>query len=155
MANFQIENMFTYDYSAGTYADYFQTVGDSGDEASTNIIDLGVAGIKIAGGKKSPWLIVRVGTAFATLTSLEILLETDSDSGFATNKKQILTWHFLAATMSVGAMLINQPLPNFDYQRYLRLYFNVVGSSASAGTLFAGISDGPEEAVTDIDNVNL
>ena len=110
---FQIENMFTYAYSAGTSADFFQTVGDSGDEASTNLINLGKASIDIASGKKSPYLILRVGAAFTTSTSLEILLETDTAVGFATNKLQVATWHFLTTELTVGRLMINQPLPVF------------------------------------------
>ena len=147
-----IRTCFTYAYSAGTVDDFFQDI--TTDAASTNYIDLDANGINISGGSKPPWLIVRVGTVFATLTSLEILLQTDSDSGFATNLKEILTWHFLTATMTAGALLINQPLGNWKLQQYVRLYFNSVGSTGT-GSLCAYLSDGPAEAETDIDNVNL
>jgi len=147
-----IKTCFSYAYSAGTVDDFYEDI--TTDAASTNYIDLQKAGINITGGSKPPWLVVRVGTVFATLTSLEILLETDSDSGFATTKRQIGMWHFLTASMTAGALIINQPLPGLLLQRYLRLYYNSVGSTGT-GSLCAYLSDGPEQAVTDIDNVNL
>lgn len=149
-----IPTCFTYAYSAGTVADFKQSI--TGDAASTNIIDLDANGIKISGGSRPPWLICRVVDAFVTLTSLEILLQTDSDSGFATTPKDVAMGHFLLASMTAGAVLINQPLGHWDYQQYMRLYFNVVGSDPGSGSsLVAYLSDGPESAETDLDNVNL
>jgi hypothetical protein len=145
-------NCFTYAYSAGTYADFFQAI--TTDSASENYIDLDVAGIKISGGAKPLWICGRVGTVFATLTSLEILLQTDSDSGFGTTLKEVKMWHFLTATLAAGALVINEPLGHFDYQRYMRLYFNSVGSTGT-GSIAVWLAAGPEPAVTDIDQVNL
>jgi len=128
-----IRTCFTYAYSAGTYADFFQTV--TADAASTNLIDLDVAGIKIAGGSKPPWLIARVGTAFATTVSINFRLQTDSASGFATTLRDVMTVRVPLANLdAAGDLAINQPIPHFDYQRYMRVYFDVF-TNATAGTI--------------------
>ena len=142
---------FTYAYSAGTFSDFVQAI--TSDAASTNIIDLDAAGIRIAGGSKPPWLILRAITAEdGTATSLEIRLQSDSDSGFATTLRDLYMWRFLSAQMSAGALLINQPLGHWDYQRYLRLYFNAF-AACGALTVVSYLAAGPESAVTDIDLV--
>lgn len=149
-----LRNCFTYAYSAGTWADYLQAL--TGDAASTNYVNLDAAGVVMSGGAKPTWLIVRVGAAFVTLTSLEIAIETDSDSGFATALKEVAKWEFALASMTAGALLINQPLGHWSYQQYIRLYFNVVGSNPGSGSsLFACFADGPESAETDLDQVTL
>ncbi len=125
----------------------------TGDAASTSHIDFDKANIQITSGKA--WLIVKSIAAFNTLTSLEILLETDVDNGFATSLKQILAFHFALASLTAGATLINIPLPAGIYQQFMRMTFNVVGSNPSTGSLLAAISDGPEPAVANLDNVNL
>jgi hypothetical protein len=150
-----IPTCFTYAYSAGTFADFTQAI--TSDAASTNIINLDAAGIRIAGGSKPPWLVCRVVTAEdGTLaTSLEIALETDSDSGFATTRRQINIWNIPAArTQTAGNILINQPLPHLIYQQYLRLYFNAV-TTAAALTVCAWLAAGPESAVSDFDLAGL
>ncbi len=147
-----IATCFTYAYSNGTYTDFFQTVGNS-SEASTNPIDWDVNGIKIA-GSKPPWLIVKIGaTPFDVLTSIEIAIESDSVEDFNTNSTKKTIWHKnvpLAACDAAGDLLVNDPLGHYDYQRYLRLYFNILGSGDQA-TIAAWLADGPEPAVTDFD----
>lgn len=146
-----INNCFTYAYSAATYADFAQAL--TGDSASTNYIDLDAAGLNIASGRPQ-FLVLRVYAAFVTLTSLEIFLENDEDSGFATTLIQINMWRFLLAQMTAGALLINQALPVWKYKRYMRMYFNVIGSNPGSGSsIVAYISDTPEPAVDAIDCV--
>lgn len=144
---FDNKNSFTVQ-SDGTDAQTF-----TGDNVSTNYIDFDKANIVMTNGKAQ--LVVKTVAAFDALTSLEILLETDTDSGFATALKQILSYHFLLAALTAGQTLINIPLPQNIYQRYMRLKFNVVGSDNTVGSIIAGITDGPEPAVANIDNVNL
>ena len=81
----------------------------TGDAASTSYIDFGKADIKPTTGKM--WLVVKSVAAFNTLTSMEINIETDSDSGFATALKQILKTQFALAQLTAGALLVNIPLP--------------------------------------------
>lgn len=149
-----IRNCFTYEYSAGTFADYAQSL--TGDAASTNVINLTANAIVMAGMSKPPWLIVRVVEAFVTLTTLEIALETDTDSGFATALKEIMTWNFALASMTAGALLINQPFGHWKIQQWIRLYFNVTGSDPGSGSsLIAYIAEGPEPAEVAVDEVTL
>jgi FMN-dependent NADH-azoreductase len=143
-----IATCFTYAYSLGTIADFVQTI--TTDAASTNIIDLDTAGIRITGHSRAPYLICRVVTAFASIVSLNIRVQTDSDSGFATTLRDIMQVRPALADLTAGKVVVNQPLPNLIYQRYLRLYFDVF-TSATAGTMLAYLSDGPEDAETDFD----
>lgn len=152
-----IRNCFTYAYSAGTFADYIQLI--TGDANSTNAIDLTANAIVMAGMTKPPWLIVRVGTvAIDLVTSIEIALETDTVVGFATNLKEIMTWNFALAKLTAGALLINQPFGHWKVQRWIRLYFNVVGTSCSGAAgqgLIAYIAEGPEPAEVAVDEITL
>jgi len=128
------------------------------DAASTNIIDLDVAGLNIAAGARPIYLILKAITPDSSggCVSMEVFLETDSDSGFATTKKEIQMWRFLGnnsgsgSQLTAGALLINQPLLVANYQRYVRLYFNA-WTNAIALTFFGALADGPESAQTDVD----
>jgi len=145
-----IKNCFTYAYSLNTSADYYAscTIG----ALLTNDIDLDVAGIQIAGGSKPPWLIVKVGPAdFASNTGgANIKLITDSaDPVFdAATATDVLCYRFALAVMVANALLINQPLPHFDYKRYLSIEFEPHTADATAGQLCAYLADGPEPAIT-------
>lgn len=121
------------------------------DAASTNLLDLDVAGISAVNPSIGPYLILKVGdTDFADTVSIEIQLQTDSDSGFSTTLREIGMWRFLLAQMTAGALLINQMLPIWDFQRYVRLNFNVF-TTAADGSFFACLADGPEPPQTDLD----
>lgn len=149
-----VRNCFTYNYSAGTFADFIQLI--TGDVASTNLINLTGNAVVIAGMSKSPWLIVRVGdVTINNLTSLEIALETDSNVNFATTLKEINIWHFLLEKLTAGSLIINQPFGHWKIQQFIRLYFNVVGSNPGAGGLIAYIADGPEPAEVAVDQLTL
>jgi hypothetical protein len=150
MAQLDIKNCFTYAYSAGTFTDFLQTF--TAGALSTNYIDLKVAGIRISGATKPPWLIVRVGPAnFAGNTGgAQIKLICDSvipvfDAATATD---VVVYRFAMAVMVANALLVNQPLPFFDYKRYLSIEFEPHTADASAGQLIAYLSDGPEEGIT-------
>jgi len=148
---FDINNHFTYAYSAGTEADFEQAL--TGDAASTNALDLKKAAINIAAGKRPIYLIVKAGNTadFNTLTSLEIQLCTGTSIDKSTGKKVIQKWRYALAGLTAGTLLVNQALPVALYQRYLYLYFNVLGSDPSAGGIKAYLSDSPESAETDVD----
>lgn len=148
MGQLDTQNCFTYAYSAGTFTDFVQAI--TADAASTNYIDLRVAGIRISGGSKPPYLIVKVITAFVTTVSINFRLQTGSTTGFATTLRDVFQARFALAALTAGALIINQALPNLDFQRYLRMYFDVF-TSASAGTVIAYLSDGPEPGVADVD----
>lgn len=148
---FDVSNVFTYAYSAGVIADFFQAI--TADAASTNYIDLKVGDLNIAGGSKKAYIVAYVGTAdFATTVSIEIRLQTDTDSGFATALKDTLLGRFALAELTAGALLLNIPFPVVKYQRYMRIYFNVF-TNATAGKIMVAITDGPESAVAQVDHV--
>jgi hypothetical protein len=144
-----IKNCFTYTYSAGTVADFYQTV--TAAAASTNVIDLwgitalatGETGIRIT-GKNGPYLIVRMGAAAVTTVSMEIRL-VSSTSTTMTGATVVGLWRFTLAQMALGALLINQQLPIGKYYRYLGLYFSPF-TSLTAGTVLAYLSSDPEPA---------
>lgn len=142
-----INTCFTYAYSAGTAADFYQDVS-GGEEKSTNEIDLDVAGIKIAGANP-PYLICRVGTAADNCVSMEIKLLTATATGGETGQKVVQSFRFLQAAMTAGALIINQPLPHFDYQQWLSLEFTPFTSDNSL-TVCAWLDTGPQPAVTDV-----
>lgn len=143
-----INNCFTYAYGAGTDADFTQAI--TSDAASTNYIDLDVANINIAAGKPVYLIIKSIVAEDGTATSLEIRLQSDTASGFATAKKELQMWRFLSAQLTAGALLVNQALPVGIYQRYLRLYFNAF-DTCGALTICAYLSDAPESAQTMVD----
>jgi hypothetical protein len=149
MTMFDKLNCFTYAYSAGTIADFYQAV--TADAASTNLIDLDAANLNIAGGKPL-FLVLQVGTAFATTVSVEVRLQTDTDSGFATAVKDHAVGRWALAALTANTLIHCAALPVMNYQRYLRLYFNVF-TNATAGTIFAALSNGPESAVAQVDHV--
>lgn len=151
MAGLDIRNCFTYAYSNGTYTDLFQAF--TAGMISMNEIDLDVAGIRIGGGAKPPWLIVKVGPAdFATNTggaNIKLVNHTDTIAMDGTGH-DILCYRFALGVMVANALLVNQPLPNFIYERYLRIEFEPHTANATAGKLCAYLSDGPEAAVAPI-----
>jgi hypothetical protein len=145
-----INTCFTYAYSAGTVADFYQDISGA-EEKSTNVIDLDVAGIKIAGATP-PWLVVKVGTAADACVSMEMKLLTATAANLETGQRVINMWRFLQAQMTAGALLINNPLGHFDYQQFLGLEFTPFTTDNSL-TVFAALMNGPEPAVTDVGSV--
>jgi len=146
---YDINNVFTHTYSAGTDADLYQTI--TADAASSNLIDLDKTNIKLGAGKPM-FIIAKVGTLFATTVSMEIRMQTDTDSAFGTVLKDYLLGRWAVAQLTAGALLLNIPMPVMQYQRYVRLYFNMF-TNATAGTLFAALADSPEEAALQVDHV--
>jgi hypothetical protein len=145
-----IPTCFTYAYSAGTIDDFYQTI--VADGASTNYIDLDVAGINIT-NTWGPYLVIRVGTAYTTTVSINISVQTDSDSGFATTLRTVKQIRVALAQLTAGALIVNEKLADLTYQRYLRLYFDFF-TGAGAGSLLAYLASGPEPHVTDFDQVD-
>lgn len=141
-----IRDMFT--YNSSTYAHYQAITGNA---ASNSYIDLGVNAKKMFSGKKPVYLVVRVGTAFAKLTSLGIALESDTSSGFGAVLKQVLNMTIAKAGLTAGACVVCQILPNQNWQRYLRLYFTNNGTAEDAGTVYAYLTDQPENIDAQID----
>ena len=146
---YDINNVFTYAYSAGTDADMFQSV--TADAASTNLIDLDKANIRLGAGTPM-WIIARIGdTDWATIVSLEIILQTDTDTTFTTALKIYKLGRFSLAELVAGALLLNTPMPHMKYQRYMRIFFNVFTSASPAADIMVALADSPEEAALQVD----
>lgn len=148
---FDINNVFSYAFSAGDQTDLFEDV--TTDSASANLIDLDKANIRIGAGKPM-WIIARIGPLdWASIVSLEIRLQTDSSDDFNVTVKNFNLGRFELADMTAKALLINQPMPLMKYQRFLRIYYNVFTTNTQGGIMVA-LADGPEEAQTMLDHVD-
>jgi len=121
---------------------------------SDNVIDLGItSGIPSSangggardigvGDDPAMKLLVQVGTAFATLTSLAVALQGAIDDGTG-NPASFSTWWtspaVAVASLVAGARLLDMDMPRppqgIAVPRYLRLNYTVAGSNATAGTL--------------------
>lgn len=99
--------------------------------ASTNKIDLGAAGDAIG---QELTIHVVVDTAFATLTSLTVSLETSADNSTWTT---VLSGPAIArASLTKGASIFCVRVPQ-GLSRYVRMKYTVGGSNATAGKVTA------------------
>jgi len=149
-----ILNNFTAVLSTGVLE---QDLGGGGDVASTNYIDLDKANIAPV-GNKGQYLIIKCLETFATgdgATNLDIKLETDTAADFATALKDVATYNIVLANLAAGNVVVNQQIPVQKYQRYMRLYFNAVGGTWTAGKLVAYLQDHPEPAEAQLDLVDV
>jgi hypothetical protein len=142
-----INNCFTYAYSAGTQDDFFQDISGA-EEVSTNAINLDVVGIKI-GGVNPPWLHMHVGTAADACVTMEIKLLDDTAATLTTSIRYLMYWRFTQAQLAADAVIINQPLPHFDYQQYLGFEFKPFTNDNSL-TVCAWLDEGPMPAPTSL-----
>jgi hypothetical protein len=117
------------------------------DAASTNIIDLGATGTPYGGraltadfgkGTKIP-LFVYVTASFNTLTSLIVSLQTDSTDAFSSPKEVASRTYPLAELTAGAALSFPEHLLEGTNERYLRLYFDVVGTNPTTGKITAGV----------------
>jgi hypothetical protein len=124
--------------------------------ASTNHVDLLALGAippnnatarrDLGKGQKIP-LLVQVTETFLTCTSVKVALQSDSDPGFATALTTILETEAIAvATLLAGYKFNLDIIPTLTVQRYLRLYFTVAGSNATAGKIFACATMGNQDS---------
>lgn len=124
------------------------------DAASTNILDTLAAGTPYAAaaaveknlGKGTPIPIsVRVTEAFNTLTSLNIRLEVDDNSSFS-SAKVVRTVNVLLADLVVGKDIDFRYIPKGTDERYIRLYYDVVGTNPTLGKIHAGVVAGHDDS---------
>ena len=104
------------------------------DAASTNALDLGAAGDAV--GQE---LTIRavVTTTFATLTSLTIKVQTSANNSDWSDV--VLSPAIAAASLVKGAEVFTVRVPK-GLKRYVRLYYDVTGSNATAGKISAFMS---------------
>jgi hypothetical protein len=86
-------------------------------------------------------LFAQVGSVnFATLTSLTIALVSADDAALTTNViTHYTTGAILLAALTAKARLIGIDMPYGKYRRYVGLIYTVGGSSATAGSITAGL----------------
>lgn len=118
--------------------------------ASTNSIDLLAAGIPYGhtaavtrdlgvNSGEGAALDIRVVTAFATLTSLKVSVETDDNSAFSSATTILETEAIPAASLVAGYVFNIDRIPFRTRERHIRLKYTVAGSDATAGAITAGI----------------
>ena len=114
--------------------------------ASTNYIDLGATGTPHGGaqaltrdiGKGNPIpFLVQVTTTFATLTSLLLAIQVDDNSSFS-SATTVASQSIALAALVAGAQWNLLYVPQGSNERYLRMYYTVTGSDATAGAIPAG-----------------
>ena len=100
--------------------------------ASTNVVRFGKGDISFVP------LLIQVVQSFATLTSLTVTVQTAVDSAFTT-PVDLASVTVTAANLTVGNVLPISYIPKGNLG-YMRLYYTVTGSNATAGKITAGVS---------------
>lgn len=123
--------------------------------ASTSSIDLGATGTPKPGhttalsrdiGRGNKVNIrVQVTEAFATLTSLKVAIQTDSDSAFGSAATVLETEAIAAASLVAGYVFNLEYIPRNTDERYLQLYYTVAGSDATAGKIWAAVVEASQD----------
>lgn len=122
--------------------------------ASTNVIDLGAtdtpkhaanAITRDLGKGNTIALRIQVVTAFATLTSLKVGVQMDTVENFASAETVLESPAIVLASLVAGYVFPIQWVPRGVNQRYMRLYYTVAGSNATAGAVTAGLVFANEE----------
>ncbi|MEM6668554.1 MAG: Bbp16 family capsid cement protein [Pseudomonadota bacterium] len=129
------------------------------DAASANIIDWGAIGTPMhaAAPLDVDWgvpdcLFVQglITATFATLTSLEIQIQTDNDEAFGSATTIYKTEAMPAADLVQGRWIASFRLPRKIKERYMRANYNVGGSNATAGAITLGVVAGEQTAMLDV-----
>jgi hypothetical protein len=121
------------------------------DAASTNVIDLGAPGkaaygnIQLVRNNKGDCVpvLIQVTEDFATLTSLTVVIQGSVDEAFTSPISLATSPAIAVASLKAGYQFRMLPeLPKNNIYRYIRMYYDVTGSSATAGKVTAGITPG-------------
>lgn len=119
------------------------------DAASTNVIKLAAGQLKeVSFGTPIP-LRIQVTEDFATLTSLNIKVQTASDEAFTSPVDLAATGAIAAADLKAGYVAPINFIPKGNLG-YMRLYYDVTGSNATAGKITAGIVAANEGSYQDM-----
>lgn len=105
--------------------------------ASTEYINRGAKGSSVA---HPTFVVVQTGDAFNTLTSLTIALQCHEDSAFGTGVKTLVSTSVLLAGLTANTRVFAVQIPP-GCEQYLRLYYTVVGTNPTTGTLNAFLTD--------------
>ena len=119
------------------------------DAASTNVICLTKGPLKeVAFGTPIPFRI-QVTEDFATLTSLEFKIQTASDAAFTSPVTLYTSGAIAAASLKAGYVASVNDIPKGNLG-YLRVYYDVTGSNATAGKVTAGVVAANEGSYQDM-----
>lgn len=120
--------------------------------ASTNVIDLGVAGTPqhakkaitqdVGRGRQIP-IRAQVVENFNTLTSLTIAIQVDNDVAFG-SPKTLVSVVVPRASLVAGYVLPVQYIPLGADERYMRMLYTVTGTAPTTGKVTAGLVAGNE-----------
>ena len=118
------------------------------DAASTNIIDLGATGTAygaaaaltkdIGKGQKIP-IHIQVVEGFNTLTSLRVVIQSSSVEGFGSDVQDEIEQTIPLAGLTAGRTVAIECIPPGTDRRYLRVFYDVVGTNPTLGKVTAGI----------------
>lgn len=118
--------------------------------ASTNVVQMSKPNGKlseVAFGKPIP-LLIQVVEDFATLTSLTVAVQTDDNASFS-SAKTLASATLAAAALKAGAKFPINVVPSGN-DGYMRLYYTVTGSNATAGKITAAIVDAIDNSYQDM-----
>lgn len=115
----------------------------------------------IGKGPGTPRVIVNTGTAFATLTSLQVQFRgapENATSHSSGNRSDLVFVIYIETdAIPVAALTANTRIASFDWPmrqtgkalpRFVDLNYNVGGSNATTGTINADVTLGDDDAVT-------
>lgn len=119
------------------------------DAASTNIIKLAAGQLKEVAFGTPISLRIQVTEDFETLTSLNIKVQTASDEAFTSPVDLAATGAIAAADLKAGYVAPINFIPKGNLG-YMRLYYDVTGSNATAGKITAGIVAANEGSYQDM-----
>lgn len=110
-------------------------------------------------GHGTPRVLVNVGTAFATLTSLQIAFQgaPENSTSHSSGLRSDLTFATYIETDAIAVALLtaNTRIASFDWPmrktgqalpRFVQLDYVVAGSNATAGTITADVTIGDDDA---------
>lgn len=116
--------------------------------ASTNLIDLGATGtpfgasaalVRDIGNADVP-LVVTVTESFNNLTSLSIQIQTDTTAAFSAPTVAYQSPTYTLAQLATAAKyLLPDEFPVGTGQRYVRLFYTLVGTAPTTGKITAGV----------------
>lgn len=116
--------------------------------ASTNLIDLGATGTPYGApaaltrdiGVAEVPLVVTVTESFNNLTSLSIQIQTSVDAAFTTPVVAYQSPTYTLSQLAIAAKyLLPDEFPVGTAQRYVRLYYTVVGTAPTTGRITSGV----------------
>jgi hypothetical protein len=113
----------------------------------------------IGKGPGTPRVLVNVGTAFATLTSLQVQFQgaPENNTAHASGNRSDLTFVTYIQTDAIGVALLtaNTRIASFDWPmrktgqalpRFVQLNYVVAGPNATAGTITSDVTLGDDDA---------